>query len=327
MIPQKVGRRVAVVDCGSNTFSMLIVDAEKNHWKERFFMRHAVFLGQGGFKQSSIMPSRFAKGVDSLRTMKQAAENYAVDEVRIVATSVIRDATNGQDFCDKVEEVTGWKMQIISGVEEAHWIYKGVEMTTNLLLERHVIMDIGGGSLEFIVAERSGISGESQVLWKKSFDAGVARLDDFGKPSDPLGQAGALRYQPFLDYTLSPLQEALEEFAPKVLVGSSGSFDTFLDLVKEGSGLDSIAPAYSELEHSQAESIDRDLLFDLHGVLVASDLQERLAMPGMPPLRAPMIPLASLLIQKVLRWMPADATVMRSAYALREGILRDTLDL
>tara|TARA_B110000503_G_scaffold4874_1_gene6508 strand:+ start:4047 stop:5042 length:996 start_codon:yes stop_codon:yes gene_type:complete len=326
-LPEQPNRRVAIVDCGSNTFSMLIVDAKENRWEEQFMMRHPVFLGQGGFKQASIMPDRFAKGIDSLRIMKQATVNFAVDEVRVVATSVLRDAMNGPEFCAKAEEMTGWKMEIISGDQEAHWIHKGVAMTTTQLPEKHVIMDIGGGSLEFIVAEMK-VSGEkSEILWKQSFDAGVARLEDFGKPTDPLTQAGVGRYAAFLSYTLAPLQEALKKHQPEILVGSSGSFDTFLDLVKGGVAPTYVAPLSSEWGHPYAEKINRTGLMALHDTLINSDLQKRLEMPGMAPPRARMIPLASLLIQQVLDWMPENAIIMRSAYALREGVLCDTLDL
>ena len=320
-------RRIAVVDCGSNTFSMRIVDASEGIWEEQFLMRHAVFLGQGGFKQAAILPDRFAKGIDTLRIMGQAAVNYSVDEIRVVATSVLRDASNGKEFCSKAEEITGWKIEVLSGDEEAHWIHKGVSLTTGLLPERHLVMDIGGGSLEFIVAENKNGTGRSEVLWKKSFDAGVARLDDFGNPEDPLGQPGADRFQPFLEYTLAPLKVALEKFKPVVLVGSSGSFDTFLDMVNGGADPLHSVSVCSELGHPHVQEIDRKTLDELHGLLIASDLQNRLLMPGMAPLRARMLPLASLLIQHVLSWMPENTTVMRSAYALREGVLRDALDL
>jgi exopolyphosphatase/guanosine-5'-triphosphate,3'-diphosphate pyrophosphatase len=322
--PKKRGRRLAVIDCGSNTFSLQIVDALAGRWEEQFFMRHAVFLGRGGFKQACIMPSRFAKGIDALRIMKQATLNYAVDEVKVIATSVLRDASNGQDFCDKVRELTEWDVQIISGDQEAEWIHRGVAMTTVGLPDRHLIMDIGGGSLEFIVAESVSPKGQSEALWKQSFDAGVARLEDFGKPMDPLGEAGVERYQPFLDFTLAPLHQALKKYNPCALVGASGSFDTFLDLVN--GGRKSEAASRVNEGHPSVEVIDREVLQDVHRELIISDLQKRLLMPGMSPPRAHMIPLASLLIQKVLSWMPENTILMHSGYALRQGVLDEMLD-
>ncbi len=323
----KISRRIAVVDCGSNTFSMRIVEVSEGQWDELFMMRHAVFLGQGGFKQAAILPDRFAKGIDALRIMSQATTNYAVDEVRVIATSVLRDASNAEAFCMKAEEMTGWKIEVITGDEEAHWIHKGVSLTTESIPDRHVIMDIGGGSLEFIVAENTGTTGESHVLWKKSFDAGVARLDDFAKPADPMEQSGADRFQPFLDYTLAPLKAALEKFQPVVLVGSSGSFDTFLDMVNGGAEPDHTVADCSEQGHPHVQAIDREKLHELHGLLLSLDLPSRLLLPGMVPPRARMLPLASLLIQHVLSWMPSNTTVMCSAYALREGVLSDATDL
>ncbi|HAD20935.1 MAG TPA: hypothetical protein DCF87_02335 [Opitutae bacterium] len=270
------------------------------------------------------MPGRFAKGIDAIRIMKQATLNYSVDEVRVIATSVLRDASNGKEFCDKVRELTEWDVQIISGDQEAEWIHSGVAMTTIGVPNRHLIMDIGGGSLEFIIAEREKPNGKSEILWKQSFDAGVARLEDFGKPQDPMGHQGAERYKPFLDFTLSPLCQALNRYKPLVLIGASGSFDTFLDLVRGGG--EPKGDLQPNEGRERVEIIDRDVLEKVHETLLVSNLQTRLLMPGMSPPRAQMIPLASLLIQTVLRWMPKTTTLMRSPFALREGVLAEMLN-
>ena len=92
-------------------------------------------------------------------------------------------------------------------------------------------MDIGGGSLEFIIVAPLS-KGRWEKKWSQSFDAGVSRLAEFGKPSDPLTLQGANRYTAYLDEMMRPLVGAIEVHQPRHLVGSSGSFDTFYELVE-----------------------------------------------------------------------------------------------
>jgi len=313
-------RRLAVIDCGTNTFSMLIADVKEGSWETIFTMRHPVYIGQGGFKQGTLVPDRFAKGVDALRVMQEATWNYGAKEVLVVATSAVRDASNGDIFCQKVKEITGWDVHVISGQREAELVHAGVDLTLEAVPGVHLIMDIGGGSVEFIMATSSGLD-DSKIIWSKSIDAGVARLEDFGKPEDPIGQDGVGRFGPFLEYTLAPLKEAIALHRPIQLIGSSGSFDTFYDLVTSGKGV--ISEAHEESKHPKMVEIERLGLNAVHDDLIQRNQESRLAMPGMAPARARMMPLSSMLLQSVLEMLPADLKVFRSSYALREGILRE----
>lgn len=307
-------RRAAVIDCGSNMFTMLIAEGVGSQWERKHVLRHPVFIGQGGFQNRSILPDRFARGLDVLGSFHQAIQNYGVDTVRIVGTSALRDANNGRHFAQQVEERFGWKMDIIDGESEALWIHRGVAATMTTDHPAALIMDIGGGSVEFIVTES-----QDDGSWKEtallSLDAGVARLEEFGKPDDPLGQAGADRYVPFLEDVMAPLVEVLAAHGPTALVGSSGSFDTFAEAVN---GATSDGP---QLGRHALERIDRAALKRLHEKLLNEPHERRLKIPGMAPARARMIPLSSMLVQFVLGKMDAATEVFRSPYAMREGLM------
>ena len=205
----------------------------------------------------------------------------------------MRDASNGAAFADAVRREFGWDMGIIGGEEEANWIFRGVVQTLTDALDRVLVMDIGGGSVEFVVAERTDAS-----AWQSkaalSLDAGVARLEEFGKPTDPLGSAGEERYQAFLDNIMEPLEAVLAEHQPTALVGSSGSFDTFAEAVN-GSHAD-----VPYLRRRDLEPIDRQGLQRLHQRLLMEPHEQRLKIPGMAPARAKMIPLSSMLLMHVL---------------------------
>ena len=142
--------------------------------------------GKGGVAKQQILPDRMARGLDALMSMRENLRNYRVEEVHVVATSAMRDAKNGADFCAQAKELAGLDIQVISGPHEARLIQEGVtlnftppEGTTCLT------MDIGGGSVEFIVWNAEGIQ------WAQSFDAGVARLAMLMQMPDPMEAAGA----------------------------------------------------------------------------------------------------------------------------------------
>ena len=306
--------RIAVIDCGTNMFTVLIAEGNNYGWERKHVIRQPVFIGQGGFQNRSIRTDRFARGLDALRTFHQALRNYDVKLVRVVGTSALRDANNGTDFAAEVQRQFGWDMDIISGQDEAGWIFRGVVQTLNEALDRVLIMDIGGGSVEFVLTQRTA-SGQWEVKEALSLDAGVARLEEFGKPEDPLGESGEKRYSAFLNNVMEPLEAVLATHQPTALVGSSGSFDTFAEAVN---GSKAEVPY---LERRTLEPIDRLGLQHLHGRLMTEPYERRLKIPGMAPARAKMIPLSSMLVMHVLSKMEASATVYRSPFAMREGLM------
>ena len=307
-------QRAAVIDCGTNMFTVLIAEGSGDTWERKHVLRQPVFIGQGGFQNRSIRSDRFARGLDALRTFHQALGNYNVKNVRVVGTSALRDASNGTAFAEAVRSQFGWDLDIIGGEEEADWIFRGVAQTLTHALERVLIMDIGGGSVEFVVAGRTD-TGAWQSKAALSLDAGVARLEEFGKPTDPLGEAGEERYRAFLDNVMEPLEAVLAEHQPTALVGSSGSFDTFAEAVN---GSHANVPY---LQRRDLEPIDRQALQRLHRRLLTEPHERRLKIPGMAPARAKMIPLSSMLLMHVLGKMEPSATVYRSPFAMREGLM------
>ena len=307
-------QRAAVIDCGTNMFTVLIAEGSGDTWERKHVLRQPVFIGQGGFQNRSIRSDRFSRGLDALGTFHQALGNYNVKDVRVVGTSALRDTSNGTTFAEAVRSQFGWDLCIIGGEEEADWIFRGVAQTLTDDLERVLIMDIGGGSVEFVVAERTD-AGVWQSKAALSLDAGVARLEEFGKPTDPLGAAGEERYRAFLDNVMEPLDAVIAEYRPSALVGSSGSFDTFAEAV-DGSHAN-----VPYLQRRDLEPIDRQALQRLHRRLLTEPHEQRLKIPGMAPARAKMIPLSSMLLMHVLGKMTPTATVYRSPFAMREGLM------
>ena len=308
--------RTAVVDCGTKMFSMLIADVSPLGWESKFILRRPVFLGQGGFQSRIIVPDRFARGLDALRVLHQAAVNYGVQEVRVVGTSALRDAMNGDVFARSVRKLLNWNLEIIDGEQEARWINEGVALTLSASESPALVMDIGGGSVEFILTKRKA-DGHWIVEDLVSLNVGVARLAEFGKPEDPLTSAGEERYREFLEDAMAPVRKMMASHPPVALVGSSGSFDTFSEMINGP------VPRNLAKDPTQIQTIESTAWKVLHERLIETPVQGRLKLQGMAPDRARMIPLSSMLVNHIWRLLPADARLIRSPFAMREGVMNE----
>tara|TARA_B100000427_G_C15443594_1_gene566283 strand:+ start:182 stop:1156 length:975 start_codon:yes stop_codon:yes gene_type:complete len=308
--------RQAVIDCGTNTFNLRIVDFNDalgpGRWKNVFSLRLPVKLGKGGVGNGIILQERITRGIDAIGVMRESIHNYGAKDVHVFATSALRDASNSKEFVEPVFKNFGYKVSILSGAAEASLIQSGLELTFEPPESGNVLtMDIGGGSTEFILWNKK------ETIWSRSFDVGVARMANLFKMSDRFGPNEDEAYnvmKPYLEDALQPFKVALENVDPKILVGSSGSFDTFYSIIN---------PEEVECpddEHPKATEIDLDSFSQLIGTLMCNTLTDRLAMNGMPPDRADNIPYAAAIV----RWVLENSGIKqmyRSEYALREGVL------
>ncbi|MFM8431632.1 MAG: phosphatase, partial [Bacteroidota bacterium] len=148
--------RAAIIDLGTNTFHLLVIDKTPDgNWKKIKVIRKTVKLGKGGLKDGIIAPAAFERGLNVLGHFSQLIDAYSPDDVIALATSGIRSTSNGVDFIRHVKKLTGINIRAIDGVQEASFILDGVRQTLPEHLGRVLIMDIGGGSTEFIIADRS----------------------------------------------------------------------------------------------------------------------------------------------------------------------------
>ena len=175
-------RKLAVIDCGTNTFNLRVVEiGAKGGWIPVFGQRVPVKLGKGGVAKGVIQPDRMARGLDALVSMREALRNYDVEEVHVLATSAMRDAKNGPEFVSEAKRLADLDIQVIGGAHEARLIQEGIwlnhpEMPNATCLT----MDIGGGSVEFVIWK--GL----EIQWAQSFNTGVARLHMLMGLPDPM---------------------------------------------------------------------------------------------------------------------------------------------
>ncbi len=299
----------AVIDIGSNTINLVIGELinQKLHLIKE--VKNHAKLAKGGINQKRMTPEALQRGYDAIASHLAECKRYDVDPAHIVsfATATIRDTANGQEFVQTVKEQYGLHIEIIDGQKEAELIYKGVEHGFPIADKNVLILDIGGGSNEFILANHTGI------LWKHSFPLGVSRMLERFHPTEPITQKEIDTIQ---DYFRDELQLLFENVSPAdvhALVGSSGSFDTIRNMILVDKKLENDeAITWLELAHE-----------DLNGLfkkLIPSTAAERMEMPGMIPLRVDYMVIAALFIRLIIRELQISH-VFQCNYALTEGAL------
>lgn len=307
--------RVAVIDLGTNTFHLLVADISED---KKIIPVHEekqpARIGKGGISQGIITPEAFDRGLSimTIYAQKIADLNVSRDKIFAIGTSAIRNARNGEEFVQKIREATDIQVEVISGDREAELIYQGVRAALDMEEKPSLIIDIGGGSVEFIIGNAN------KMYWKQSFEIGGQRLIDKFMQTDPISPQGVQRMYDFLNEKLLPLSNAIHQYHPKILIGSSGTFDTLVEIqaLRDGKTFN--------LSDQTTYDLPMDVFQSLFQELVSKNHEERLSIPGMIPLRVDMIVVACCLVDFVLKKYTIQQ-VKTSTYALKEGVLFEHL--
>jgi exopolyphosphatase/guanosine-5'-triphosphate,3'-diphosphate pyrophosphatase len=298
-------RKAALIDMGTNTFHLLLVEVNGEGFKTIYKEKIAVKLGQGGISQNQLAPEAQKRAFHTLKHFKNLIDGEHIDQVFAFATSAVRNANNGPEFVEKVKADLGIHINVISGEEEAQLIYEGINLSGSINGHTNLMMDIGGGSVEFIIGT------SQEVFWKRSFEIGGQRLLDAFHYHDPILTEEVDKLEAYCLEKLQPLIEAIEKFKPAGLVGASGTFDTLTDIYFE-----SMLQCKLTGQHVfELPTVDFERIFEM---LKTKNREERMKIPGMIAMRVDMIVVASCLIEFILRYVPVEAIVC-SHYSLKEG--------
>ncbi|MEL6141914.1 MAG: exopolyphosphatase [Bacteroidota bacterium] len=297
---------VAVIDLGTNTFHLLIVRITDTdgQFQEVYRERRFVKLAEEGIQTIGQTP--FERGLNTLQHYRQLMDEHGVRRYQATGTAALRTASNGKEFVSRAAEL-GIRIDLISGDEEAHLISQGVLLAIPPLQEdRALIMDIGGGSVEFIFVTTEGVE------WARSFPVGVAVLYRQFHHSEPIANEEITAAKDFLRQKLAPLWDAVKTYPINYLVGAAGTFDVIADLMGKGSPT------------PNSHIIDLTAFDSFYNQCLEANQEERHQMKGVPSNRADMIVVALILVQVVLEEVQPD-TLLVSDYSMKEGILRDIL--
>ncbi|WP_026997521.1 Ppx/GppA phosphatase family protein [Flectobacillus major] len=300
----------AIIDLGTNTFQLLIVEQAGTHFELIHEDSYAAKIGKGGISQGIITPEGIERAIAGLNHFKEIWEKEGIltSQVLATATSAVRNAKNGEAFCQAILDATGINIQVISGEEEAGLIYEGVKLGTHIGKTPSMIMDIGGGSVEFIICD------QDRIYWKQSFEIGGQRLMDKFMNSDPISPRSVGLLRDYLEEQLLPLTNAVHQYAPECIIGSAGSFETLVDMYS--------MKHFGEWPPRTQVSFELPItdFYDSFLALVSNGHNERMAIPGMIELRVDMIVVGVCLIDFVLKRYDIQQ-IKVSTYALKEGIL------
>jgi len=292
--------RKAVIDLGTNTFNLLIADVQEGRFDKILSTKIGVALGMGGILQNVISEDAFIRGIQAMREFKGICEDHEVIQITAIGTSALRDATNAVAFRREVKDKFGIEIQIVDGEKEAQLIYEGVKLTYDFQ-QPAMIMDIGGGSTEFIFADAEGI----QFL--TSLNIGVSRMYQEIQTSDPLHSAEIAQIENWLE---SKANGFFDEKNADIIIGASGTFETFYDLIHDTdfiSGFETI-------------TLSRDELNDCLEQIIKSTQEEREQNHRIIPIRKKMAPVAAVKTRWVLNKLDVKEIVI-SPFSLKEGAL------
>ncbi len=294
--------QVAIIDLGTNTFHLLIAKIKDNGvFETTHRLRKYVYIGEEGVKALGEKPLK--RAYETLAEYKLLMEKFEVEKVVAFGTAALRTASNGQAFIDKVQKEIGITIQMISGDKEAELIYYGTKQAVPIGDENILIMDIGGGSVEFIIANKT------EKIWAKSYPVGVSVLYNQFHKSEPLANDETAAIEAFLNQHFESLYAALAENNATTLVGASGTFDVISGVMGD-----------KVIDYPNAETVDLTGFPKFSEVVINANLEERLEMESIPNQRAKLIPVALVLVRLILEKTKINQMLV-SAYAMKEGIL------
>jgi exopolyphosphatase / guanosine-5'-triphosphate,3'-diphosphate pyrophosphatase len=296
--------RVAVIDLGTNTFNLLIADAGKAGFRVVHNSKEGVALGMGGINEQRIAPEAMTRALHAFEKFAGICTRHEVRNIRAIGTSALRDAANASELVDEVKKRYGVTIEIIDGLQEAQLIYNGVRWSYDFT-EPSLIMDIGGGSTEFIRGH------QDEPLQFCSLNIGVSRAVQLFEVSDPIRGDDEVALINWFEENSAELND----FKPcTTLVGASGSFETFYEMINETPFPDGIMPIWLE----RAE-LDKTLDWIIH-----STFEERERHPYIIPIRRRMAPIAALKTKWILNRFDIREVVI-SPCSLKEGTLRNII--
>ncbi len=304
-----MGENLAAIDIGTNSIHLVVARFdEAGHFEVIGDEKETVRLGSGGGDMKQLSPDAIDRGIAALTRLRQVADISAA-EVTAVATSAVREAENADDFLRRARHEAGVEVEVISGTEEARLIHLGVLQAVPVYDRRLILIDIGGGSTEVLVGERS------EILAVRSFKLGAIRLTRRFFRTDRVHPGAVDACRRFIDAMLAPLAREVARLGFEVAVGSSGTIEAVAAMVHADQG-DAPPRTVDNATITAAEArstVKR---------LAALSLAKRREVAGLEASRADIVLAGAIILEQAMATFGIDELVV-SGYALREGALLD----
>jgi len=298
---------IASIDIGSNTARLLILEP-KDDQKFNLLVseRNITRLGEGIEAQGKLTEHRMQTTLKVLSRFRQICLENGDPPIFAVATSAVREASNGQEFVRRAKKETGIDIKIITWEDEARLTLEGVYWKIPHENRRVITFDIGGGSTEFILSEGEKIKDFC------STSLGVVRLTEKFITQHPVDEKEYHSLQNHLQYELQIVKNKLSAFLPELLIGTAGTVTTLAALKKNICPYDPEKIHGSTFSRPEAESI----LDDLKG----KSLSQRLLLKPIEPGREDLIIAGTAIVLETMRAFGCEILTV-SEYGLREGLI------
>ncbi len=303
-MPKKPPEIVAAVDLGSNSFHMIVCSLTDGNLQTLDRLKEMVRLAAGLDKRSYLDADTQERALGCLERFGQRIRNFPPESVRVVGTSTLRQAKNSQQFLDKAEKALNHPIHIISGIEEARLIYQGVAHSLGSNANLRLVMDIGGGSTEYIIG-----SGDTPRV-KESTPMGCVLVSNAFFKDGKLSKNAFTQATLFAEQQLEPLQIQFQRKNWEEAIGASGSLKA-IDKVLQAKNWSNNGITREGLEHLVAH------------INQCSHVDE-LALPELDPERLPVFPGGVAIIYATFKSLGIEQMTVSDG-ALREGLIQDLL--
>ena len=307
----------AAVDIGSNSCRLKIASVQMHRLKMLHEDREVVRLGESVFQTGMVSPEAMANTVNALKRFHKAVQAHAVDAIRVVATSAVRDARNAEAFTAWVKSATGWKVEIISGLEEGRLIHRGVVSNERGARGRCLLIDLGGGSCEVTLSDAG------RIREMVSLPLGAVRLQQEFLRNDPPTKEDIARLKQYTARELRKLERKMGLPRVGLVIATSGTASALAEaskaIQKVGSKSAGKAVAKQPPNYAPVKSVHR-LAINLAKMTNA----ERAAVPGIGPRRSDIIIGGAIVYAEILERLGLKG-FRYSPMGLRDGILAQML--
>jgi exopolyphosphatase/guanosine-5'-triphosphate,3'-diphosphate pyrophosphatase len=305
------GLRIAAIDIGTNSIHMVIARSSGSGFDLADREREVVQIGRGSFALGRLRAGAMRRTIEALKRFVDLARRQQVDRILCTATAAVREARNGGSFIKAAREVAGITPRVIPPEEEGRLIYIAVKNALRFDPRPSLIVDIGGGSAQLVVAD------SEHLIEAFSAPLGALRLTECLLHSDPPSRHDLLRLRRHVRRVAAESLEAVAALKPARVYGSSGSIHALAELAHQEDTGDALA-------HLNGHVLTRASLEDLLRRLQRMTLDEREKLPGLDPKRAEIILPGAVVLAHILDTLDADGITI-SDYGVREGLVLDYL--
>lgn len=303
-MPKELPRYVAAVDLGSNSFHMIVCNLKDGKVQILDRLREMVRMASGLDKRNYLDIPTQTKALECLERFGQRIRNFPPESVRIVGTNTLRTAKNAQEFLSKAEMALNHPIDIISGIEEARLIYLGVAYSLGVGDNTRLVMDIGGGSTEYILGKGDN------PREKESLHMGCVTVSNAFFKGGKLSKTAFAQATLFAEQQLEPFQKKFQRKKWDEAIGASGTLRAIDKLLKE--------------KNWSNNGITMPGLEQLVDYLGRYNHVNELKLPDLNPNRLPVFPGGVAICYATFKSLGIEQMTISDG-ALREGLIQDLL--